>query len=235
MICVDLDTEAAEKVAADVGGDAFGVDVADRAAMQSLADEVHDRHGPLGVLVNNAGIGHSGQFAATPLDDWDRIVGVNLMGVVHGCRMFGPAMADAGRGHVVNVASGLAYFHRATEPLYCTTKAAVLTLSRCLRAEWSDLGVGVTAVCPGVIDTPIVHHTTYRGAQADPERVAKVHRTFRRRGHSPDRVASAVISAIAADRPVAPVGAEAWAGWYLSRWMPTRLGDRAAASSILDS
>src|SRR5205823_4874702 len=158
----------------DCGGQAYAVDVADRAAMLDLAERVHAEHGPLDVLVNNAGVGMSARFLDTALEDWDRILSINLLGVIHGCHAFGPAMVERGRGHVVNVSSGLAYTPRATEPAYGTTKAAVLALSRSLRADWHRSGVGVSAVCPGVIDTPIIRRTRFRGERAAPASVARV-------------------------------------------------------------
>jgi 2-hydroxycyclohexanecarboxyl-CoA dehydrogenase len=117
----------------------------------------------------------------------------------------------------VNVSSGLAYTPRATEPAYVTTKAAVLALSQCLRADWADKGVGVCAVCPGVIDTGIVDTTRFLGSQADSaERARKLFR----RGHPPELVARDVIVAVRKDKAVVPVGWEAKLGWWAHRLLP---------------
>ena len=75
----------------------------------------------------------------------------------------------------------------------------------------------MSVVCPGVIATPIIEHTRFRGAQARPENVARLRGAFARRGHPPEAVARAVIDAVARNRAVVPVGPEAWAGWFL-RW-----------------
>ena len=237
VLCVDIDVASAEKTAVACGesgpdGEAYEVDVADRAAVLALADEVHREHGALDVLVNNAGVGMSGRFLATTLDDWDWILGINLGGVINGCYAFAPAMVERGRGHVVNVSSGLAYTPRATEPASVTTKAAVLALSRCLRADWHDSGVGVSAICPGVINTAIVQKTRYRGERADARAVARLQRLFAERGHPPALVATAIVDAVERNRAVVPVGIEARIGWGLNRVLPTRLGDRMARSSI---
>ena len=123
--------------------------------------------GPVDVLVNNAGVGMTGRFADMSVDDWRWIRSVNLDGVVHGCAAFGPAMlaTGLGPGRQRLLRAGLHDAgHRAA---YVATKAAVLALSRCLRADWAPHGVGVTAVCPGVIDTPIVGSTRYLGARGD--------------------------------------------------------------------
>jgi 2-hydroxycyclohexanecarboxyl-CoA dehydrogenase len=171
VLCVDLDEVAAEQTAAacrEKGAAIAGarrVDVADRAAMEALADEVHGTHGPLDVLVNNAGVGITGRFTDTTLDDWHWIRSINLDGVVHGCALFGPPMLERRRGHVVNISSVLGYVATVTEPAYVTTKAGVLALSQCLRADWRRDGVGVSAVCPGIIDTPMMGRFTGNTAE----------------------------------------------------------------------
>lgn len=239
VLCADIDQASAEKTSAEcaergVEAFAFGVDVADRAAMENLAAEVQRDHGGIDVLVNNAGVGMSGKFLDTKPDDWDWILGVNLRGVINGCYAFGPGMVERGRGHVVNVSSGLAYTPRATEPAYVTTKAAVLALSRCLRADWYDARVGVSAICPGVINTPIVKTTRYRGDRADARKVAKVQQLFAKRGHPPEMVARAIVEAVEKNRGIVPVGVEARVGWMLNRLLPARLGDRMARAEFGD-
>jgi short-subunit dehydrogenase len=157
------------------------------------------------------------------------------MGAIYMCHAFGPAMVDRGRGHVVNISSGLGYTPTATEPGYGTTKAAVLAFSRSLRADWHSQGVGVSAICPGVINTPIISHTRFRGEQAAPDRIARVKDVFAKRGHAPELVARAVLAAVRQDKSVVPVGVESHAGWYISRWAPTRFTDwmaRVAARRI---
>jgi 2-hydroxycyclohexanecarboxyl-CoA dehydrogenase len=225
VLCADIRLDAAEKTAAECGelgsaaAAAFGADVADRAAMASLADRVHAEHGALGILVNNAGVGMSGRFTDMSYEDWTWIRAINLDGVVNGCAVFGPAMLEQRRGHVVNLSSGLGYTPTATEPAYVTTKAAVLALSQCLRADWAGEGVGVTAVCPGVINTPIIDRTRFLGEAADPEKKRRAKRIFRR-GHKAEKVAAAIVDAVERDRAVVPVGVEAKLGWLIHRYAP---------------
>ena len=233
VLAVDIDREGAEKTAAEcqergAEATAYQADVADRVAVAALAAIVQSEHGPLDVLVNNAGVGMSGRFLDVPLEDWDWIVSINLMGAIHMCHAFGPAMVDRGRGHVVNISSGLGYTPTATEPGYGTTKAAVLAFSRSLRADWHAHGVGVSAICPGVINTPIISHTRFRGEQAAPDRVARVKDLFAKRGHPPKVVAKAVLTAVRDNKSVVPVGVESRIGWYISRWAPTRFTDLMA-------
>lgn len=232
VLCVDLDGEAAEKTAALCGeagaeAHAFRCDVADWDAVARLAGEVRGAHGPPGVLVNNAGVGMTGRMAEMSVDDWRWIRSVNLDGVVHGCLAFGPDMLARRSGAVVNVASGLAYTPRATEGAYVTTKAAVLALSRCLRADWAREGVGVSAVCPGVIDTPIRTTTRYLGSRDTAGVRARVERIFRR-GHRAEVVARAVVHAARHNRAVVPVGWEAHLGWWAQRILPLSVQQYAA-------
>jgi 2-hydroxycyclohexanecarboxyl-CoA dehydrogenase len=234
VIAVDLHPDTAEKTAVacgELGPDATsdGCDVADLDAVRELAERVHEHHGPLDVLVNNAGVGMSARFADMAVDDWRWIRGVNLDGVVHGCHAFVPAMLERGRGHVVNLSSGLAYTPRATEPAYVTTKAAVLALSQCLRADWAASGVGVSAVCPGVIDTPILDGTRFLGEQAEHE--GRTRAVFRR-GHPPELVARDVIDAIRRNRAVVTVGWEAKLGWWAHRLLPVAASQRVARHGL---
>jgi NAD(P)-dependent dehydrogenase (short-subunit alcohol dehydrogenase family) len=236
VIAVDIDREAAEKTSAacaERGPDSFAyqADVADRAAVVRLAELVHGEHGPIDVLVNNAGVGLSARFLDMSLEDWDWIVSINLMGAVHMCHAFGPAMVERGRGQVVNISSGLGYTPTATESAYGTTKAGLLAFSRSLRADWHSAGVGVSAICPGVINTPIITRTRFRGEQAAPDRVERVKKVFAKRGHPPEVVAKAVLKAVRQNKAVVPAGLEASVGWYVSRLAPTGFTDWMARVS----
>ena len=231
VLAVDIDGTAAKSTAVECDGQAFEVDVADRDAMEDLALAVRTEFGALDILVNNAGVAMTGPFLETSLADWSWILGVNLQGVIHGCHAFGPDMVRAGQGHVVNVACALAYFPRASEPAYVTSKAAVLALSRCLRAEWGAVGVGVSAVCPGVISTPILEGARFKGERAHPEAMWGLHDTFARRGHPASKVADAIVSAVQRDRSVVPVGIEAWIGWMVRGILPAPVADRVAAAT----
>jgi NAD(P)-dependent dehydrogenase (short-subunit alcohol dehydrogenase family) len=233
VVCADIDGDAAEKTAslcAEAGGAgrAETCDVADASAVAALAE----RTGRVDVLVNNAGVGMTGRFADMTVDDWRWIRSVNLDGVVHGCAAFGPGMLARGSGQVVNVSSGLAYTMRPTEGAYVATKAAVLALSRCLRADWAAQGVGVTAVCPGFVNTPIVGATRYLGARGDARTRHRIEQIFRR-GHSPGTVAAAIVSAAEHNPAVVPVGWEAKLGWFLHRITPLAVQDRLARLDLL--
>ena len=222
VVAVDQHLDAAEKTAAacaEVGpaGHPMACDVTDAGAVAALAGRVQEDLGPVDVLVNNAGVGMSAHLTDMTIDDWRRIRDVNLDGVVHGCHAFAPAMLERGRGHVVNVSSGLGYVMRATEPAYVATNAAVLALSQCLRADWAGSGVGVSAICPGVIDAPVLDTSRMPGHQADG--AGRLRRLFGR-GHPPELVARDVVVAIRHDKAVVAVGWEAKLGWWAHRLLP---------------
>lgn len=219
VACVDIDGAAAAATAAacDGAASAWTCDVADAGAVHALAAAVEDQDGPVDVLVNNAGVGIGGPFLDARVEDWDWLMGVNLDGVAYGCRAFGARMVERGRGQVVNVASGAAYVMSRDMAAYCASKAAVLALSRCLRADWAGTGVGVSAICPGVIDTPIPANTRMVGALASrQERIVKAFR----RGHPPDLVAKAIVRAAEKDHAVVPVGLEAELAYRLMPLVP---------------
>ena len=197
------------------------VDVASAGQMQAFAADVHARAPAVDLLMNNAGVGLGGGVLDTTLEDWRWIVDINLFGVVHGLHCFVPKMVERGRGgHVVNVASMAGYLGSSLLPAYVATKFAVIGLSESLREELAPHHIGVTAVCPGVINTPIATSSPMRGAAADPEARAEVARAFARRNYPPERVAENVLRAVQRNRAVAPISPEAWIFYYAKRLAP---------------
>lgn len=227
VIAADIDLDSAQATADQAEPiHALRVDVGDAAEMEAFAAEVERDHGTPQIVVNNAGIGIGGPFLDTTLTDWERIVNINLWGVIHGCRLFGRQMVEAGvEGQILNTASMAAYTPSRLLPAYSTTKAAVLMLSECLRAELASAGIGVTAVCPGFIDTNIVRTTHIVGVSAEEERrrQQEAARAYERRGYSPDRVAAAILRAVRSNPAVLPVAPEAHVARALSRISPTVL------------
>jgi NAD(P)-dependent dehydrogenase (short-subunit alcohol dehydrogenase family) len=226
LVICDVDEPGLADTAASLGGlgrDVLArrVDVSDGDAMRAFAEEVAARCGAPDLLVNNAGVGLGAGFLETRLEDWDWILGINLRGVIHGCHFFLPPMVERGRGgHVVNVASMAAFGPSEILAAYGTTKAAVLALSESLALELRPHRIGVTAVCPGIIDTPITRNTRLRGRAERPGTRDAMIETYRRRGYGPERVARAVLRAIQRGRTVAPVSPEAWALYYARRLAP---------------
>jgi NAD(P)-dependent dehydrogenase (short-subunit alcohol dehydrogenase family)/pimeloyl-ACP methyl ester carboxylesterase len=232
VVAVDQDAESAARTAELSRGTgapeawAEPVDVSDEQAMEKLARKVATEYGVVDVLVNNAGIGLSGSFFDTTPEDWKKVLDVNLWGVIHGCRLFGKQMAERGQGgHIVNAASAAAYLPSKTLPAYSASKAAVLMLSECLRAELAGQGIGVSAICPGFVNTNITSTAHFAGVDADEEkrRQQKTARLYGLRNYPPEKVADAILRAVVRNQAVVPVTPEARGGRVLSRFAPKAL------------
>ncbi|OLF18702.1 SDR family oxidoreductase [Actinophytocola xanthii] len=237
VLCVDLDFERAEQAARRVGGLAFQLDVADPEATEALARHVLDEHGVPDLVMANAGIGVSGSFLDTSLEDWRRVVDVNLWGVIHTLRAFLPAMVERGEGgHVVITSSAAGYFATPSLPAYSTTKAGVLMLAQCLDGELRPAGIGVSAVCPGFVHTNIASTARFAGTGPEEEqaRRERAEALYRRRNYGPEKVAAAVLAAVSEGRVVVPVTPEAHLGAWATRLVPgvaRALGRRLAAET----
>ncbi|NPV59134.1 MAG: SDR family NAD(P)-dependent oxidoreductase [Actinobacteria bacterium] len=193
------------------------VDVSDAGQMQRWCDELYRTMKRVDILCNNAGVALGGDFEHMTLEDLAWQTGVNLWGVIHGCYFFYPRMVAQGGGHIVNTASaaGLAPF--AGLAMYCATKHGVVGLSETLRAEAALHGIGVTAICPGLVTTPIVKRSRIRsgsGRLSHEELVLKLDRLLQRRGCPPARVAEAVVKAVEKDVGLVRITPEA----YLTDW-----------------
>ncbi|MET9507077.1 SDR family oxidoreductase [Streptomyces flavidovirens] len=232
IVAVDRDAEGAARTAEMarlIGAPkawAETVDVSDEQEMEKLAEKVATEYGIVDVLVNNAGIGLSGSFLDTTPEDWKKVLDVNLWGVIHGCRLFGRQMADRGQGgHIVNTASAAAYQPSRALPAYSTSKAAVLMLSECLRAEFAGQGIGVSAICPGFVNTSITSTARFAGVSTDEEkrRQQKTARLYGLRNYPPEKVADAVLKAVVRNQAVVPVTPEARGAHFLSRFAPRTL------------
>ena len=125
------------------------VDVTDAVAVQRLVDGTVAREGRLDLLFNNAGIAVFADARDTSLEDWNRLIDVNLRGVVHGVAAAYPLMVRQGSGHIVNTASAAGLLPSPANIAYAATKHAVVGLSLTLRAEAVHHGVGVSVICPG--------------------------------------------------------------------------------------
>ncbi|MEU8773077.1 SDR family oxidoreductase [Streptomyces sp. NPDC048606] len=232
VVAVDRDAEGAARTAEMarlVGApEAWGecVDVSDEQAMEKLAAKVAAEYGIVDVLVNNAGIGLSGSFLDTSAEDWKKVLDVNLWGVIHGCRIFGRQMAERGQGgHIVNTASAAAYLPSRTLPAYSTSKAAVLMLSECLRAELASRSIGVSAICPGIVNTNITATSRFAGVDEAEEkrRQERSSRLYGLRNFPPEKVADAILLAVVKNQAVVPVTPESKGALWLSRFAPRTL------------
>ena len=190
--------------------------VSDKVRMQELAGEVMAAHGAVHVLINNAGIGHEAAFPQTSLDDWERIVGVNLWGVIYGCHFFMPHLAKAGSAHIVNVSSLFGITAMPGQSAYCATKFAVRGLSESLWEELRATSVGLTVVHPAAVATDIMK----RAKGDDPELLQRVARWYEGHAIAPERAAAQIIRAIEKGTPRLLITKETALGDFLKRLMP---------------
>jgi len=182
-------TDRLEALADEIGGDVLArrLDVTDRADVAAFADAARRRFGRIDVIVNNAGVMPLSLMASLKVDEWDRMVDVNIKGVLYGIAAVLPEMTERGSGHVINIASIGALQVSPTAAVYCATKYAVRAISDGLRQE--NDRIRVTCIHPGVVESELAHTIT------DPVAVEAM-KTYRAIALRPDAIARAVRFAI---------------------------------------
>jgi NAD(P)-dependent dehydrogenase (short-subunit alcohol dehydrogenase family) len=214
VVLADVEVEALEKAAAEIEGTgaevlAVPTDVSDGAAVEALRDAAVDRFGTVHVVCNNAGVATGGPLWTATDDDWGWVVGVNLMGVVHGVQAFTPLLIEQGEGHIVNTASIAGLLAPPFMGIYNATKHAVVALSESLHGELALFGpeVGVSVLCPGWVNTRIHEADRNRPDEATGPTDAEVEDAFGvdfrdvvggliQGGLDPDHVAALVLDAV---------------------------------------
>jgi len=205
--------------------------VRDALAFDAIVALTIERHGRLDYLFNNAGIAIGGEIREYRLDDWRDVVDVNLMGVVHGVQASYGRMIAQGFGHIVNTASVAGLLPSPLMGSYTTTKHAVMGLSRALRAEGARYGVRVSALCPGVIRTPILTGGRF-GRMAQPMDLGLALKMWEElRPIEPEEFARRALRAVAQNRGTIIV--PGW--WRLICWLngtASQLFERAVGSGL---
>jgi NAD(P)-dependent dehydrogenase (short-subunit alcohol dehydrogenase family) len=217
VLCTDIDGDAAAATASTLGARSARLDVTDAAAVQAAVDDVVERAGKLDLMFNNAGIVWGGDTELLTLDQWNAIIDINVRGVVHGVAAAYPQMIRQGHGHIINTASmaGLAAAGQLTS--YVMTKHAVVGLSLALRSEAAAHGVGVLAVCPAAVETPILDKGAVGGF---------VGRDYFLQGqgvktaYDADRLAADTLRAIARNKAILVKPRRAHASWLIARLAP---------------
>lgn len=224
LIITDINVQAliqAQLAVQALGADChtYVADVSNASAMQDLAQRVTQEHGVLDVLVNNAGIAFLGSFECTPLAQWQRTLGINVMGVVHGCHCFLPSMRKAGGPrHIVNIASAAGLAPSMNMSAYSASKHAVIGLTDSLGLELEGTEVSVSVVCPGIINTPIAHLKPGGvGSNIRPEQVTMLGQYYAKNGAHPSVVGASVLEAVQSGRGMVLVGPYAALIYHLRR------------------
>ncbi|CAN5511379.1 SDR family NAD(P)-dependent oxidoreductase [soil metagenome] len=168
----------------------YAVDVTDRAGIDAALGRIHDELGPVGILVNAAGLDGFQPFLKISFEDWQRVVNVNLHGVFHMIQAVLPEMVDAGWGRIVNISSSSTHSGTPYMTHYVSAKSGVNGLTKSLALEFGPTGVTVNAVPPGFIDTPMLRKAADRGLLGDID--ATIAATPVRRMGKPEDIAAAV-------------------------------------------
>ena len=161
-----------------VEAQAFCVDLAEVAEVKAKIQAIAHEFGNIDILINNAGIGYTGNLSDTPLEDWQQVINVNLTGVFQCMMGILPGMRQQGQGTIINIASIAAKQAFAGWGAYCVSKAGLLSLSQTLAQEERANGIRVMAICPGSVnteiwDTPTVKANFDRSQMLTPEIVAQ--------------------------------------------------------------
>jgi len=172
------------------------VDAASREQMAALPDAVLAAHGAVHIVVNNAGVTVAAPFEHQSLEDFDWLLGINLWGVIYGCKFFLPHLRRAGEAHIVNISSIFGIYGPPNQSSYAVAKFAVRGLSESLRTELEPFGIGVTSIHPGAIKTNIVRDSRWDAdSTAVPPRQQALD-FFEKYGVGPEVVAAAIVRGI---------------------------------------
>jgi len=165
---LDIDADGAADVAAKASASgarasAFGVDVTDRAALDAAFDETRRELGPIAVLVTSAGYMHFSSFEEITLEEWSRVIDVNLTGTFHCCQAALPDMVAAGWGRIVTISSSSAQRGSPNAPHYAAAKGGVVVLTKALARAYAARGITVNTIPPSGIETPMQHRSQAEG------------------------------------------------------------------------
>jgi NAD(P)-dependent dehydrogenase (short-subunit alcohol dehydrogenase family) len=227
VVLADLQIELAEEVASEIrtsGGKAkaVSIDVTDYSAMEQLVQETVARTGRLDFIFNNAGIVIGGPVNRLNIEDWNKIVNVNLCGVINGIQAAYPIMIKQGFGHIINTASMAGFMVGPGNAPYTTTKYAVVGLSKSLRAEAAQMGIRVSVICPGVVRTPILEGGGKYGKillDVPPKELQRM--LERLRPMSPNLFAKKVLKSVAKNKAIIIVPSWWKVIWWINRLSPS--------------
>jgi NAD(P)-dependent dehydrogenase (short-subunit alcohol dehydrogenase family) len=221
VACADIRIERARETVGlitgfGIGAMALHVDIGDDNSFESLRDEVLAAWDGVDLVINNAGVSGGGPVLTTSLDDWRWMININLLGVVRGCRLFGPVLAEQGEGHILNIASFAALAGAPNMAAYATTKAGVVTLSEGLRAEFDGSGVKVSVACPSFFQTNLLEG--FRSP--DPSSLQLATRLMRDATESAADIAEAIFREVERGTFLILPTAQVRNYWWLKRWFP---------------
>ena len=197
-------------------------DVSDEKVMSALPEAVIKAHGKVNLLFNNAGITYAKTFEGHSLQDWKKIIGINLWGVIYGCHFFLPHLKEqAGNAHIINLSSMVAFMGPPEQSSYSATKSAIKGFSESLWAELHSEGVGVTVVHPGAIRTSIMDEALKRAQ--DQDAFARTKALVDKIAMPVDKAAKKILKAVRKDQMRVVIGTDAMLFEGLKRAMPDQI------------
>lgn len=216
----DIQLDRLSETAAGVasrGGKAlsFQLDVSDRDQFEQVSTAFLSAAGGIDLLVNNAGVGDGAPFMDYHLQNWDWMISINQMGVIHGCYFFLPQFKTQGQGHILNIASIAAFTNNPYMSAYCSTKAAVRSLSESMMYELKPVGIEVSVAMPAFFQSNVMK--TARGP-AEMRRFAET--MMQRSGQSPDQVSEAILKGVEKGRFEIWISRQAWIIFQIKKFFP---------------
>lgn len=204
LLLTDIDADRLAAAAAEVAEAGTGAggrvawsragDVADRAVVDAMAQDIDATHGAMDIVMNVAGIAEWGTISAMPHEAWQRLIDVNLMGPIHVLEYFVPPMVDAGRGgHVVNVASAAGIIGMPWHAAYSASKFGLRGVSEVLRFDLRKHDIRVSLVCPGGVDTGLTSTIRIAGVDKESRRFQRALARFRSHAVTPEHAAEAIL------------------------------------------
>jgi NAD(P)-dependent dehydrogenase (short-subunit alcohol dehydrogenase family) len=211
--------DSVHDAAAQIGNGASSqiVDVSDRDQVAGAIDSVVADHGSLDFIFNNAGVAIFGEVDVVTLDDWDKIIDVNLKGVAYGAKLAYDQMVKQGSGHIINTASVAGLVPVPLQTSYVATKFAVVGLGKTLEVEAREHGVHVTTFCPAFIDTGMIDNNTLRGTMDVPN----VRSMIPIKPQPADKAVQALLAGVVKNKSIVITPFYGRIGWWLERFAPS--------------
>ncbi len=224
LFLTDINAGALKEVATQIhrtGGKVSrfkALDISNYEAVKAFAQEIHQGHDSLDVLMNIAGISVWGAIEKLEHQHWRRCVDINLMGPIHVMECFIPPMIKAGKGgYIVNVSSAAGLFGLPWHAAYSASKFGLRGISEVLRFDLARHGIGVSLVCPGGVNTGMVKTVEIVGVDTTDPELSKLREHFAKRAITPEKAAAVIIKGIKRNRYMVFTSPDIWVGYWSQR------------------
>ncbi len=227
VVLSDINKDSCDQVVVEInrnGGKAYGeqLDVTDYKAFEKHIKDAASKMGRIDYIFNNAGIAIAAEIRDLDVEDWQKVVDVDLNGVFYGSLVAYKIMVKQGFGHIVNISSVEGMMPFPANAPYVAAKFAVLGFTQTLWVEGGHLGVNASAVCPGIILTPIFNVSVVKNFDRE-KGLEQYKPMFDRFGIPPEKCAEIILKGVAKNKPIIPVTKFAGFLWRISRWMPIKV------------